>query len=199
MTWFPDCNVKTNYFQSPAYWDTPHEAPFCCHETTSENIFVALLHCGSHRSWMHLAKSLVSSSILPELQDKVFFCCYLQKCVQSYKTVSLRVLRTLRQGMHSVTLRLHFLLLQVYTVWIYSRQERLGHPQWGFPLTWRWELNILREILSLHGLVDILHFKDSGGINISGDIPIGCRYSWCSAQPYCRQMLRSSYSVKKAK
>lgn len=56
MTRFPDCNVKTNYFQSPAYWDMPHEAPLCCHETASENTFAALLHCGSQRSWMHLAK-----------------------------------------------------------------------------------------------------------------------------------------------
>lgn len=54
MTQFPDCNVKANYFQSPAYWDMPYETPFCYHETASENICVSLLHCGSQRSWIHL-------------------------------------------------------------------------------------------------------------------------------------------------
>lgn len=133
MTRSPDCNVKANYFQSPAYWDTPYEAPSCYRGTASENTRVDLLHCGPQRSWILLAEAWWAG-ISPELQDS-FFCCYLQKCLWSEPLAVCAQCHW----------RLHLLWLQNSMLAALLSAERLWHPQRTIRLVWRWRLKRLQE------------------------------------------------------
>lgn len=189
MTQFPDCNVKPDYLQGPAYWDMPYETPFCYHRTASANT--------SHFAALGFSKELdAPAEAWPWATGLFLSLLFTEMCSATRRTQY----SDRRQGVRSVIVG-YISSCFKHLRWLpWQSAERPGHPPKGIHLVWRWRLNLLQSLWTWHLSYYLLGKLNLESTNISRDI------SSSSCMPLVFTLYQnpvvaacSSYSTKKLK